>query len=294
MLSFDFSSPEEQVFYRPLGDCGINIFFKRDDVIHPFISGNKWRKLKHHLINAQQKAKAHIVTFGGAYSNHLLATAAAGAKFNFKTTAFVRGENVTNEVLSICKVFGMQLIFVDRESYKNKSELFRHYFANDTLAYFVDEGGLGAYAELGCREIISELKNHYDYIFCSVGTGTTLAGIINASNQQQLNTQIHGVSALKNGNFLKSDINKLLTQPLKYTLHTEYDFGGYAKTKPELIYFIKDFSSATGILIDPVYTAKTLYAILDLASKNYFTTGANILMVHTGGLFGLLGMKQKF
>lgn len=294
MLNLNFHSPEEEVFYPPLRDFGIKLFFKRDDLIHPFISGNKWRKLKYNLIKAQQTNKNHLVTFGGAYSNHLLATAAAGAKFNFKTTAFVRGENVCNEVLTLCKVFGMQLIFVDREAYKNKNVLYQQHFANNTSTYFIDEGGAGFEAELGCREIITELKTNYQHIFCSAGTGTTLAGIINAVDEQQLNTLVHGVSALKNGDFLKKDIDKLLIKRVNYQLITQYDFGGYAKTTPVLIDFIKDFSSETGILIDPVYTAKTLYCILDLAANKYFCKNDKILMVHTGGLFGLLGMKEKF
>lgn len=294
MLTFDFNSPEEELFYNPFRDLGIRLFFKRDDLIHPFISGNKWRKLKYNLLKAQQQGKTHLVTFGGAYSNHLLATAAAAAKFNFKTTAFVRGENINNEVLAMCKLFGMQLNFVDRETYKNKSQLYKQHFSNDALAYFIAEGGAGYEAELGCREIISELNSYYDHIFCSAGTGTTVAGIINGLSQQNLNSQIHAVVALKNGDFLKHEIDKLLLKPTTYQLHTHYHFGGYAKTQATLINFIKDFTSATGILIDPVYTAKTLYAILDLASKNNFLNGTKILMIHTGGLFGLLGMKEKF
>ena len=294
MLDLHFNSPEEEVFYAPLRDFGIRLFLKRDDLIHPFISGNKWRKLKYNLIKAKNENKSHLVTFGGAYSNHLLATAAAGAKFNFQTTAFVRGENVCNEVLSICKIFGMELIFVDREAYKNKSEIYQRYYANNTNTYFIDEGGAGYEAELGCREIITELKNTYDHIFCPAGTGTTVAGIVNGITAQKLNTPIHAVSALKNGSFLKEDIDKLLIKHTPYVLHTNYHFGGYAKTEPSLINFIKDFSSSTGILIDPVYTAKTLFCINDLASKKYFKEDAKVMMIHTGGLFGLLGMKEKF
>jgi 1-aminocyclopropane-1-carboxylate deaminase len=294
MLQLNFNSPEEEVNYSPFRDFGLRLFFKRDDLIHPFISGNKWRKLKFNLIKAKQENKSHLVTFGGAYSNHLLATAAAGAKFGFKTTAFVRGENVCNEVLTLCRVFGMELIFVDRESYKNKSDLYQKNFGVNTITYFMDEGGAGVEAELGCREIITELQRNYDYIFCSAGTGTTIAGIINGIDIQQLKTEVHAVSALKTGSFLTNDIDKLLLKPSNYTLHTDYHFGGYAKTEPALIDFIKDFSSTTGILIDPVYTAKTLFCIKDLASKNYFRKDAKILMVHTGGLFGLLGMKEKF
>jgi 1-aminocyclopropane-1-carboxylate deaminase len=293
-MDFNFNSPEEEIFYPALDNFGIRLFFKRDDLIHPFISGNKWRKLKYNLTLAQQNGKNHLVTFGGAYSNHLLATAAAGAKFNFKTTAFVRGENVSNEVLAICKIFGMQLNFVDRETYKNKSLLYQQYFGNNALAYFINEGGAGLQAELGCRDIVTELQNSYDHVFCSAGTGTTVAGIINGLNVAKIQSKVHVVSALKNGDFLNNAIDALLINPSPYTLHTQYDCGGYAKTNPHLIQLIKNFASATGILLDPVYTAKTFSCIVNLASNNYFAANAKILMVHTGGLFGILGMKQKF
>ncbi len=294
MIHLSFNSPEEEVFFAPITDKGVKLFFKRDDLIHPFISGNKWRKLKYNLIKAQQNQKTHLITFGGAYSNHLLATAAAGAKFKFKTTAFVRGESVINETLSICKIFGMNLLFTEREAYKNKQMLFDNTFRNDDEAFFIDEGGAGADAELGCREIITELKNTYDHIFCAAGKGTTSAGIINQLILSNLKAIFHMVPVLKSGEFIAKDIAPLIPLKTSYQLHCDYHFGGYAKTQPNLIQFIKDFSASTGILTDPVYTGKALFCIKDLAEKNYFSSGAKVLMIHTGGLFGLLGMKEKF
>jgi 1-aminocyclopropane-1-carboxylate deaminase len=293
VIELDFYSPEEKINFPQITNF-VNLNFKRDDLIHPFISGNKWRKLKYNLLKAKELNKNHLLTFGGAYSNHLLATAAAGAKFNFKTTAFVRGEKVNNPILDLCKLFGMNLIFVSRANYKNKDQLLSGSFYNDNEVYVLKEGGYGLEAEKGCREIITELKNNYDHIFCSAGTGATAAGIINGVSLSQLKSKVHVVSSLKSGEFLKPEIDNLLIDKFDYQIHTDYHFGGYAKTKPELIDFIKDFTKKTSILIDPVYTSKTLFAIKDLASKNYFKKDDNVLMIHTGGLFGILGMMDKF
>ncbi|WP_017259181.1 1-aminocyclopropane-1-carboxylate deaminase/D-cysteine desulfhydrase [Pedobacter arcticus] len=294
MIDLVFNSPEEEVDFEPINKHQLTLFFKRDDLIHPFISGNKWRKLKYNLLKAKAAKKTHLVTFGGAFSNHILATAAAGAKFNFKTTALIRGEEADNQILGLCRIFGMHLIFVSREAYKNKERLYQQYFKNESQTFFIDEGGYGEDAEKGCREIISELENSYDYLFCAAGTGATAAGIINGANTTNVNTEINIVPALKGGDFLKPEIDKLLITPHPYNLHTEYHFGGYAKTKPALIDFIKDFSQKTGILLDPVYTGKVLFAINDLANQNYFKPQSKILMIHTGGLFGILGMLEKF
>ncbi|MBC7653235.1 MAG: 1-aminocyclopropane-1-carboxylate deaminase/D-cysteine desulfhydrase [Oligoflexus sp.] len=291
-IELNFDSREEEINFPPVTDF-VKLYIKRDDLIHPFISGNKWRKLKFNLLKARALNKNHLVTYGGAYSNHLLATAAAGAKFNFKTSAFVRGEEIINPVLDLCKLFGMNLIFVSREAYKEKYQLLESKFNNDDEIYVLEEGGYGMEAEKGCREIIIELKNNYDHIFCSAGTGATAAGIINQLSLSRLKTKVHIVSSLKSGEFLKPEIDRLLIDKIDYQLHTDFHFGGYAKTKPELINFIKDFTKQTGILIDPVYTSKTLFAIQDLALKDYFNKDDKILMIHTGGLFGILGMMDK-
>jgi 1-aminocyclopropane-1-carboxylate deaminase len=293
MIDLKFYSPEEEISYAPITNY-VRLFIKRDDLIDPFISGNKWRKLKFNLLKAQENKKNHLVTFGGAYSNHVLATAAAGAKLGFKTTAFIRGEEANNQLLDFCNLFGMHLVFVGREAYKNKEELYNQYFKEDKQTYLLNEGGFGADAEKGCREIVSELKQEYDHIFCSGGTGATAAGIINQIEIQKVNTQFHLVPALKGGSFLKEDIKPLLLSEKEYVIHDEYHFGGYAKTQPALLKFIKDFTQQTGLLIDPVYNSKTLFAIQDLASKNYFPKNSSVLMIHTGGLFGILGMLEKF
>jgi len=282
-------SPIQQLNFQSI----VNLFVKRDDLIDPYISGNKWRKLKYILEDVFAKEKKHLVTFGGAYSNHLVATAAAAARHNLKATAFVRGEEVHNEMLLLCKLFGMHLIYVDRESYKNKLQLFKFHFEKDDDAYFIDEGGASQEAVLGCAEIIEELTETYDHIFCAAGTGTTAAGLLKGINQQKLQTKLHVIPVLKGGSFIQTEISQYESDQEKLILHTDYHFGGYAKTTQLLINFIQEFTAATGMLIDPVYTAKMFYAINDLASQNYFKTDAKILAIHTGGLFGILGMKDK-
>ena len=293
-IDLEIYSPIHQIKNKLFDEKGIEVFIKRDDLIHPIISGNKWRKLKYLLKRARAENKNHLVTFGGAYSNHLLATAAAAAKFGFKATGFVRGEEVTNDTLFLCRLHGMNLIFTDRESYRDKPALFDKYFGHNPEAIFIDEGGASAEGAKGCSELVDELTAPYDHIFCACGTGTTAAGIINGIHRHQLSTQFHAVPVLKNGGFIKDEIDKFLTAPADYHLHTAYHFGGYGKTEERLINFIKQFVAETGILIEPVYTGKMLYALYDLAAADYFKPGSRVLAIHSGGIWGLLGMKDKF
>jgi 1-aminocyclopropane-1-carboxylate deaminase len=293
-IDLEIYSPVQQIKNKLFDEQGINLYIKRDDLIHPLISGNKWRKLKYILKKASIQNKTHLVTFGGAYSNHLLATAAAAAKFGFKFTGIVRGEEVTNDTLFLCRLHGMNIIFTDRESYRDKSALFNKHFGDDANAFFIDEGGASTEGAQGCAELVNELIQTYDHIFCACGTGTTAAGIINGLQNHGLSTEFNAVPVFKNGGFMKDEIEKYLTAPATYQLHTAYDFGGYAKTDDSLISFIKQFVADTGILIEPVYTGKMLYAIYDLAAKGHFKPGSSILAIHTGGVIGLLGMKEKF
>ncbi len=293
-INLDIYSPVHQIKHSLFDERGLSVFIKRDDLIHPIISGNKWRKLKYLLKKAQAENKNHLVTFGGAFSNQLLATAGAAALFGFKATGFVRGDKVENDMLFMCRIHGMNLIFTDRESYGNKPLLFNRYFADDENAFFIDEGGASAEAAQGCSELVAELPETYDHIFCACGTGTMAAGIINGLNTYKLSAQMHGIPVLKGGDFLKKDIDNLLLQPHPYTLHTGYHFGGYAKVNADLVTFIKDFIATTGILIDPVYTGKMLYAIFEMAAKNYFEPKSKILAIHSGGMLGLLGMRDRF
>jgi 1-aminocyclopropane-1-carboxylate deaminase len=293
-IDLEIFSPVTPIAHPLLTKKQVSLFVKRDDLIHPIISGNKWRKLKYVLQKARVEDKNHLVTFGGAYSNHLLATAAAAALFGFKATGFVRGEEVDNTHLFLCSLYGMQLLFTDRESYRDKQNLFDQHYGNDTDAFFIDEGGASAEAARGCSELVDELTETYDHLFCACGTGTTAAGIINGIAQSNLPTQFHAIPVFKNGGFIADEIAKYLTTPAPYHLHLDYHFGGYAKTTPTLTSFIEEFISTTGMLIDPIYTGKMLYAIFDLIGKDEFAPGSKIMAVHTGGIWGLLGMKEKF
>jgi 1-aminocyclopropane-1-carboxylate deaminase len=293
-INLEIFSPVHQINNALFDEKGLKVFLKRDDLIHPIISGNKWRKLKYLLQKAQAQNKTHLVTFGGAYSNHLLATAAVAARFGFKCTGIVRGEEVQNDTLFLCRLHGMDLVFINRESYRDKPQLFATNFGGDAQAFFIDEGGASPEAALGCSELIGELPENYDHIFCACGTGTTAAGLLNGLAANQTDTHFHAVPVFKNGEFIAGEISKYTKQPASYQLHTSYHFGGYGKTTPALIAFVRNFTASTGILIEPVYTGKMLYALHDLAAKDHFKPGARILAIHSGGIWGILGMKEKF
>ncbi|WP_407428253.1 1-aminocyclopropane-1-carboxylate deaminase/D-cysteine desulfhydrase [Arcticibacter sp.] len=293
MNEFQIYSPEEQLHDPLFAEKGIRVFLKRDDMIHPFISGNKWRKLKLNIRDAKANNRDHLVTFGGVWSNHLLATACAAAKYGLKSTAFVRGEDVNSDVIVLCRVFGMQLIFTDRSAYRDKKGLYEKKFSHDPSTVFIDEGGAGHLAMQGCAEIILELGQYYDHLFCAAGTGTTFAGLVKGVTDANLSTTCHCIPALKGADFLKEDINAYFDVPPSYSFHDAYSFGGYAKTTPELLRFIRDFTSTTGILLDPVYTGKMMFALYALIREDHFPKDSTILAIHTGGLFGLLGMKEQ-
>lgn len=294
MNEFTIYSPVQTLTLPILDAKNIQLDVKRDDMIHPFISGNKWRKLKYIIEKAKAENCDHLVTFGGAWSNHILATACLSASLGFRSTAYIRGEQVENPVLQLCQVFGMKLIFTDREEYRDKRSLFDKHHKYDKKAFFIDEGGYSAEAAKGCEEIMVDLPQRYDHIFCACGTGATLAGIAKGAEEHQPKAIIHGIPVLKGGGFIMNAVHSLYPGAENVKLHTDYHFGGYAKTKPHLIEFIKGFCSATGVLIEPVYTGKVFFALLDLIEKNYFQPNEKILIIHTGGLTGFLGNYKLF
>ncbi len=273
----------------------ITLTIKREDLLHPDISGNKYRKLKYNLIEAKKQQKATILTFGGAYSNHIAATAAAGREYGFMTIGVIRGEELKDKIhqnptLDYAQSCGMRLEFISREDYRQKKaslfiEMLQKKFGD---FYIVPEGGTNQLAIKGCEEILIENDNKFDFICTCVGTGGTIAGLINSSLEHQ---KILGFSALK-GDFLEGEIQKY-TSKKNWELITNYHFGGYGKIKPELITFINEFKEITKIPLDPVYTGKMMYGILDLHGKGYFRKEAKILVIHTGGLQGIEGMNMK-
>jgi 1-aminocyclopropane-1-carboxylate deaminase len=288
----NINSVIEPLIFDLFKQKNIQVYIKRDDQIHPFVSGNKWRKLKFTLSDASQNNKNHLVSFGGAYSNHLNALACAGAIFGYKTTAFIRGdEGVTNQMLALNKLWGMNFIYTDRTSYKDKISLYNLYFENNPNTYFINEGGAGIFGVKGCEEIVTELNENFDHLFCAVGTATTLHGITNAIKNLQLNTIAEGICVLKNTVNIDNELVKNNLQDY-YKIHHQFHEGGYAKSNEKVMEFIKLFASKTGILLDQVYTAKMMLAVFSLAEQDYFKPKSKILCVHTGGILGLLGVLK--
>jgi 1-aminocyclopropane-1-carboxylate deaminase len=274
---------------------GISLVIKREDLIHPFVSGNKFRKLKYNLRQAKIENQTTLLTFGGAYSNHIAAVAYAGKENDFKTIGVIRGDELTDKIddnptLKFAQECGMQLVFVSRDNYRLKSapsfleQLEQQYGS----FYLVPEGGTNALAIKGCEEILTNEDTVFDYIGCAVGTGGTISGIINSALPHQ---KVLGFPALK-GDFLQDEIRNFVRND-NWELITDYHFGGYAKVNDELIDFINWFFEKTTIPLDPVYTGKMVFGIFDLIEKNYFPENSKILLIHTGGLQGIQGMNLK-
>lgn len=274
---------------------GIQLFIKREDQLHPIISGNKFRKLKYNIQEAKKLGHATLLTFGGAYSNHILAVAGAGAEFGFSTIGIIRGEELESKIaenptLAKAQQLGMRFYFVSRTAYRDKEEItfVNHLQEKFGNFYLIPEGGTNDLAIKGCEEILtSEDKSYFTHIACAVGTGGTISGLINSSGQKQ---QIIGFSSLK-GAFLSDVIRNFATQENWHT-NCDYHFGGYGKVSDELISFLNRFYQETRIPLDPVYTGKMMFGIFDLIEKDYFPPGAKILAIHTGGLQGIPGMNQ--
>lgn len=272
----------------------ISVFIKREDLLHPQISGNKFRKLKYNLIKARQLNQRTLLTFGGAYSNHIAAVAAAGHEFGFNTIGMIRGEELLgkindNPTLRLAQQQGMRLVFISRADYRRKTEpnfiqALQNQFGE---FYLIPEGGTNALAVQGCTEILTaQDKQQFDYICCAVGTGGTIAGLIESSTDQQM---VLGFPALK-GDFLQAEIQQW-TQKTNWELVPGYHWGGYAKTTPALLQFVQDFYGQNGIEIEPVYTGKMLFGIFDLIQQGYFPAHSQILVIHTGGMQGNLSTR---
>ncbi len=298
MFLENINSRIQQVHFSEIENSGVTLFIKREDELHPFISGNKYRKLKYNLEEAAKQNKSTLLTFGGAYSNHIAATAAAGYYFDFKTIGIIRGHELgdnfgeiiqNNPTLKFASAHNMQFEFVSRADYRTKSspEFIASLHKKLGNFYLVPEGGTNNFAVKGCEEILTEEDIKYDYICCAVGTGGTISGIINSSKNHQ---KVIGFSALK-GDFLQNEIRKYILKQQNWSLNTNYHFGGYAKVSEELITFINKFKKETTISLDPVYTGKMIFGIIDLIKSRFFKDGTKILAIHTGGLQGIEGMN---
>jgi 1-aminocyclopropane-1-carboxylate deaminase len=276
----------------------VALFVKREDLLHPVISGNKYRKLYYNLQNARKLNKKKLITFGGAFSNHILATAGAGSEFDFETIGIIRGEELaedlartlaSNPTLYAAVKLGMQLQFVSRSEYKKKETagFLNELQALHPDAYIIPEGGTNEWAVKGCEEILNKETSLFDFVCTAVGTGGTISGIINASAPQQ---KVLGFPALK-ANFLKDLIKKNKVTKSNWELIHAYHFGGYGKVTKDLIEFVNTFKMETKIPLDPIYTAKMMFGVMDLIAKDFFPENTKILAIHTGGLQGILGMN---
>ncbi|HLK28090.1 MAG TPA: pyridoxal-phosphate dependent enzyme [Puia sp.] len=268
----------------------------RLDKIHNVISGNKWFKLKYYLQEALNNRYENILTFGGAYSNHIIATACAAKMLGLKSIGVIRGEEsaALSHTLKEARSFDMQLEFVSREEYKNKAEpsFLNNLHEKFPGCYIIPEGGEGALGVKGSAEILTILQtNDYSHIFCAIGTGTMFAGIVNSSLQTQ---NVIGVCVLKGMKNIPNEISSFIAPDKKnnFEVNHDYHFGGYAKKNNELIKFMKVLYEQTDIPSDFVYTGKLFYAVNDLIEKKYFPDGSKLLIIHSGGLQGNLSLPE--
>ena len=284
--------PLQRINDPEISPFGVHLFIKRLDLNHKHISGNKWFKLKYNIEEAKKQQKKTLLTFGGAYSNHIAATAAAGKEFGFNTIGIIRGEKYSplNPTLQFSQDSGMELHYIPREDYKNKAD---HHFIEKLHKqlgdfYLLPEGGANTLAVKGCSEIVADIDINFDFVCCSCGTGTTLAGLILSLKENQ---QAIGFSSLKGGEFLENEVNKYIGSSASKNWHInlDYHFGGYAKTNNELGSFIKNFEKQNKIPLDFIYTGKMIYGIYDLIKKGFFKKGTIIIAIHTGGLQGNQG-----
>ena len=299
-------SPLQRIEHNSFSRAGIELWLKRDDQIHPAISGNKWRKLVYNLREAQQNNAKGIITFGGAFSNHLAATAFAAAREKLPLVAYVRGleDGITNPTLEFLQACGAMLIPLTRTEYNEKNDLD---FLADLRTKFpgyaiIPEGGANLNGVRGCMEILPEAEQVFDVIAAPLGTATTFSGLILSSSANQ---KFLGFPAVKGGDYLTHDVNNFIDeakhhhvvhptfQPPEWQLKTDYHFGGFGKVTVQLIDFMNQFYRETGVPLDPIYTAKMMFGLVDLVEKGAFARGTRILAIHTGGLQGIFGMNQR-
>ncbi|MCA6078675.1 1-aminocyclopropane-1-carboxylate deaminase/D-cysteine desulfhydrase [Fulvivirga sedimenti] len=282
-----------------LGDREISLWIRREDLIHPEISGNKWWKLSGNLQEILDKSSSPtLLTFGGAYSNHLYATASACAELGIPCIGIVRGEipEPRNATLTFASDKGMELVSVSRSEYRNNAQISEKYQRIIPNLYVVPEGGTNEAAVLSCTAIVDDRMKEMNYVCVPAGTGGTMAGIIGGMENHGV---VLGFSALK-GDFLSEEVNGLLKKAFPerdlkhWRMITDYHHGGYARISDELIAFIQSFYGAHGILLDPVYTGKMMFGIYDMIRRDLFPAGSSICAIHTGGLQGWNGIRERY
>lgn len=292
-------TPLEKINDTVLDENNVVLFIKRDELNHKDISGNKWRKLKYNIAELKAKNIDTVLTFGGAYSNHIAATSAAGKEFGFKTIGVIRGEEYPelNPTLRFATDCGMRLHYMDRTTYRKKEsdEVINLLKQKYGKFFLVPQGGANIQGVKGCMEIVDDAMIGFDYLCCACGTGTTLTGIITQLKPHQIAL---GFPALKNGKFLEKDINNFLVQlnisNKNWQLILDYHFGGFAKYNNNLIDFIIRFKELHNVQLDPLYTGKVVFGIYDLAKNGFFRKNSKICVIHTGGIQGIKGFKHRY
>ncbi|MEM9324981.1 MAG: pyridoxal-phosphate dependent enzyme [Bacteroidota bacterium] len=292
MESANLPTPIIQLHATLFRERGVEVFVKRDDLIHPTIMGNKWRKLKYNLQTARQLGCTTLKTFGGAYSNHIAATAAAGREFGFASIGIIRGDELapdSNPTLRFARKMGMQLEFVSRQDFRTiKQEV-----DADPLIFTLPEGGTNAHAIKGISELIEETGADCDVFVTPFGTGGTMAGLIAGLKGKK---KVIGISCLK-GDFVHSELSGLLQRysvPFhNYEILTEYHFGGYGRFNQELTRFMHTFRRDFGFLLDPIYTGKMFFGVFERIAEGAFHRGSRIMVIHTGGLQGIDGFYEN-
>jgi len=297
MLLTPQPTPIQEIHDAVFDQAGVRLLIKRLDLVHPLISGNKWYKLKYNLITAREQGFETLLSFGGAYSNHIHALAGAGAEYGFKTIGVIRGEEhkPLNPTLQFAVDHGMRLHYLNRVDYRHKDSAEIIEYMKDEFGdfYLIPEGGSNAMAVQGCAEIIAEIDQPFDVIACACGTAGTLSGLIAGLQGQH---QALGVAVLKGAGFLGDEVRLLLSesgnqQYENWQINLDYHFGGYAKTKPELLDFMRRFEAANVIPLEPVYTGKLMFGLYDLIAANHFQRGQTVLALHSGGLQGRVGFE---
>lgn len=289
-------TPLQEVHAPWLDRGGVRLLIKREDLNHPSISGNKWHKLKHNLRAAKRGGYTRLLSFGGAYSNHIYALAAAGRAHGLETIGIIRGEAIEplNPTLRFARDCGMRLEFISRARYRLKTEPAEidRWRARYGEFYLIPEGGSNRLAVTGCAEIIDDIAVPFDVIVCPCGTGGTLAGLVAgmAGRRRAL-----GIAVLKGASFLMDDVRRFLTDHSQdygnWSLSLDYHFGGYAKLSPALAAFVDEFALRHGVPLEPVYTGKMMYGVQDLIRQGYFARGTTVVAVHTGGLQALTASR---
>lgn len=289
------ASPLQQLHLELLKEKGVELWLKRDDLLHPEVQGNKWRKLKYNLINAKDKGMEQLLTFGGPFSNHIYATAAAANLYGFKSIGIIRGYEsaALSPTLAFAQSKGMQLVFLDKTQYREKEgdAFFKEWENHFGPFVVIPEGGTNLSALPGVAEVVKEIDIDFDVLCTACGTGGTIAGLLAQLNNQK---QVLGFSALKGDGDLAQKVDQLVLDYTgsrfnNYVIRNDFHFGGYAKITIELLQFIQSFKQKTGVLLDPVYTGKMMYGIFDLIREDYFQRGTCIVALHTGGLQGWTG-----